>query len=393
MPFTLARLSAFALVGLVAAGVALGVGFALGDGDSDPQTVVMTVESVDSTAPARFTATPDGGAMSVQEIYESRAPGVVQVISSTAPSNEPSGEEPSAAQGSGFVIDKAGHVVTNYHVVENSDEVQVNFSSDDGVKAKVVGVDPSTDIAVLEIDAHDRALTPIPLGDSEAVRVGDAVVAIGNPFGLERTATAGIVSALQRDIRAPNGFTINRAIQTDAPINHGNSGGPLLNTRGQVIGVNSQIETGGASEGNVGIGFAVPINTVRQVVAELIRDGKVEHAYVGISMQDVGPDLAAEYRLPVDEGALVVEVKPNSPAQRAGLRAGDQGVVFNGQNYVLGGDIITRADGEEVASPEDLQAIVMTKKPADLLTIEIHRGDAKRTVSVTLGRQPDEPAG
>ena len=330
--------------------------------------------------------------MSIQEIYETRGPGVVQVISAADAFDDPFGE-PVAAQGSGFVIDKAGHVVTNYHVVEGSEDVQVNFSSENGMEAELVGVDPSTDIAVLQINARDRALTPIPLGDSDAVRVGDAVVAIGNPFGLERTATAGIVSALQRQIRAPNGFTIFKAIQTDAPINEGNSGGPLLNTRGQVIGVNSQIQTDGAGEGNVGIGFAVPINTVRQVVAELIRDGEVEHAYLGIGMHDVSPDLAEEFRLPVDEGALVVEVRPNSPAQRARLRAGDQEVVFNGRNYVLGGDIIARADGKDVASPDDLQAIVTAKKPGDVLTLEIHRGDQMRTVSVKLGRQPNQPAG
>jgi S1-C subfamily serine protease len=389
MPANLARLGALTLAALLGAGAALSVGFALDEDESGAQPVVTTVESPDATTPARFTA-DSGGGMSIQEIYETRGPGVVQVIS--AVSDDRFGAAP-AAQGSGFVIDKAGHVVTNFHVVEGAEAVQVNFSSDNGVDAEVVGVDPSTDIAVLKIDAQDRALTPIPLGNSDAVRVGDAVVAIGNPFGLERTATAGIVSALQRDIRAPNGFTISRVIQTDAPINQGNSGGPLLNTRGQVIGVNSQIQTDGTSEGNVGIGFAVPINTARQVVAELIRAGAVEHAYVGVAMQDVGPDLAEEFRLPVDEGALVVEVRPNSPAQRARLRAGDQQVVFNGENYVLGGDIITRANGEEVDSPDDLQAIVMAKKPGDVLTLEIHRGDQMRTVSVKLGRQPNQPAG
>jgi S1-C subfamily serine protease len=391
MPATLARVGALALAALLGAGAALSVGFVLDEDDDGAQQVVSAVEAMDISTSARFTA-GDGGGMSIQEIYETRGPGVVQVISSSDAPDDPVGE-PMSAQGSGFVIDKAGHVVTNYHVVEGSSRVQVNFSSENGMEAEIVGVDPSTDIAVLRIDAQGRALRPIPLGDSDAVRVGDAVVAIGNPFGLERTATAGIVSALQRQIRAPNGFTIFKAIQTDAPINHGNSGGPLLSTRGEVIGVNSQIRTDGAGEGNVGIGFAVPINTVRQVVAELIRDGEVEHAYVGIAMQDVSPDLAEEFRLPVDEGALVVEVRPNSPAERARLRAGNQEVVFNGSNYVLGGDIITRADGKDVASPDDLQAIVTAKKPGDVLTLEIQRGDQMRTVSVKLGRQPNQPAG
>jgi S1-C subfamily serine protease len=391
MPATLARVGALALAALLGAGAALSVGFVLDQDDDGAQQVVTAVEAMDISTPARFMV-GDGGGMSIQAIYETRGPGVVQVISSSDAPDDPVGE-PTSAEGSGFVIDKAGHVVTNYHVVEGSSRVQVNFSSENGMEAEIVGADPSTDIAVLRIDAQGRALRPIPLGDSDAVRVGDAVVAIGNPFGLERTATAGIVSALQRQIRAPNGFTIFKAIQTDAPINHGNSGGPLLSTHGEVIGVNSQIRTDGAGEGNVGIGFAVPINTVRQVVAELIRDGEVEHAYVGILMQDVSPDLAEEFRLPADEGVLVVEVRPNSPAQRAGFRAGDQDVVFNGENYVLGGDIIVRADGKDVDSPDDLQAIVTAKKPGEFLTLEIQRGDQMRTVSVKLGRQPDEPAG
>jgi S1-C subfamily serine protease len=273
-------------------------------------------------------------------------------------------------------------------VVEGADEVEVNFSGEDNIPATVVGTDPSTDIAVLKIDAQARALTPLPLGSSDAIRVGDPVVAIGNPFGLERTVTAGIVSALQRQIQAPNGYTIDEVIQTDAPINQGNSGGPLLNAKGEVIGVNSQIES--ESGGNVGIGFAVPINTVKEVVSQVLQTGKVEHAYLGVRMVEISDSLLASYRLPVDQGALVVEVVPGSPADDAGLQGGDQDVVIDGTSYSLGGDIVTSADGEPVTSPDDLRRIVQSKDPGDSLTLGIQRDEDKETVTVTLGRLPDQ---
>ncbi|MGH2995572.1 MAG: S1C family serine protease, partial [Gaiellaceae bacterium] len=260
------------LAALLGGGVAVGVGAAVNGDNTD--TVVTTVERQVGPAPAAFT--DDGGAKSIQQIYAEAGPGVVQVTSTQVVSNDPFFPQSASSLGSGFVINKTGHIVTNYHVVEGAQDVEVNFSGgEDKVPAEIVGTDPSTDVAVLKIDAQSRALTPLDLGDSDSVRVGDPVVAIGNPFGLERTTTAGIVSALQRQIQSPNGFTVDKVIQTDAPINHGNSGGPLLNTRGEVIGVNTQIFTGGTSEGNVGIGFAMPINTVKEVVSELIERGKV----------------------------------------------------------------------------------------------------------------------
>src|SRR3990170_2120086 len=225
------------------------------------------------------------------------SPGVVQITaSSSGVQSDPSGGQfqtpPQQALGSGFVIDKAGHIVTNYHVVEGANDIEVSFSNQDTLTAKVVGTDPSTDLALLQVNASSRALSPLPLANSDKVRVGDQVVAIGNPFGLERTVTAGIVSALQRAVTAPNRYTIDHVIQTDAPINRGNSGGPLLNVRGEVIGVNSQIETGGGTTGNVGIGFAVPSNTVKTVVAQLMKAGRVERAYIGIRASSVTRDLA-----------------------------------------------------------------------------------------------------
>jgi S1-C subfamily serine protease len=388
MPFPLTWVGALVAAALLGGGAAVGLGAAL---DDDGSTIVVsTVEQLAGPAPSSFAELDD--ARSIQEIYENAGPGVVQVTSTSVVTRDPVfGDQRARSLGSGFVIDKAGHIVTNYHVVQDAERVEVNFSGDDRVRARIVGADPSTDIAVLEINAQARALTPLPLGSSDAVRVGDAVVAIGNPFGLERTVTAGIVSALQRKITAPNGFTIDKAIQTDAPINQGNSGGPLLNARGQVIGVNSQIESD--SGGNVGIGFAVPIDTVKEVVSQIIQHGKVEHAWMGVELQAVDRNLSETFSLPVKRGVLVVDVRAGSPAEQAGLRGGNQQVVVDGVSYVLGGDIVTRANGEQVATPDDLRRLVMSKDPGDVVTLEIHRRDSKRTVNVTLGRQPVEPTG
>ncbi|MGH3013815.1 MAG: S1C family serine protease, partial [Gaiellaceae bacterium] len=258
------RGGAFVLAGLLGGGAAVGIGAAV-DSDDAGATTILTTATTSASQSTRFTADDESGT-SVQEIYARSGPGVVQVTSASVDGSDPSfGPQPASKLGSGFVIDKSGRIVTNYHVIDGAQQVEVNFSGDDRVPARVVGSDPSTDLAVLEIDAQARALTPLPLGNSDAVRVGDSVVAIGNPFGLERTVTAGIVSALQRELTAPNGYTIDKVIQTDAPINQGNSGGPLLSAEGEVIGVNSQIENSTNGGGNVGIGFAVPINTVREV--------------------------------------------------------------------------------------------------------------------------------
>ncbi|HEU4448967.1 MAG TPA: trypsin-like peptidase domain-containing protein [Gaiellaceae bacterium] len=381
--------AALLVAALLGGGAAVAIGAAV-DSDGGTTTVVAATQASE----ARSFASEDATGRTIQEIYEQAGPGVVQVLSTSVVSNDPFfGPQGATSQGSGFVIDKSGHIVTNYHVIEGAREVEVNFSGDDRVPARVVGSDPSTDLAVLKIDAQSRALTPLPLGSSDAVRVGDAVVAIGNPFGLERTVTAGIVSALQREITAPNGYTIDKVIQTDAPINPGNSGGPLLNADGQVIGVNSQIEGASGTRGNVGIGFAVPINTVKEVVSQILESGRVEHAYLGVRMQAIDEDLSQLFRLPVDTGVLVVEVVPGSPAEEAGLEGGDQEVIVSGTSYALGGDIITSADGQDVASPDDLRRLIMEKDPGDSMTLEIHRGDSQRTVDITLGRQPAQPGG
>ena len=222
------------------------------------------------------------------------------------------------------MIDNDGHILTNAHVVAGSSDVNVRVGGEDGqtFDAKVVGADPSTDVAVLQVDSGADELQPLTLGSSSGAKVGDPVVAIGNPFGLDRTATAGIVSAVQRQINAPNGFTISNAIQTDAPINPGNSGGPLIDAAGRVIGINSQIASGGQGEGNVGIGFAVPIDTASEIAQQLINNGEVQHAFLGISGTDITPQIADVLNLDADSGALVQSVVSGSPADKAGYHGG-----------------------------------------------------------------------
>ena len=292
------------------------------------------------------------------------------------------------ALGSGFVIDKAGHIVTNYQVVRGANTIQVSFSNNERYRARLVGSDPSTDIAVLRVSVRPTALKALPLGDSDAVHVGDQVIAIGNPFGLDRSVTAGIVSAVQRRIEAPNNLSIAHVIQTDAALNHGNSGGPLLNAQGRVIGVNAQIETGGVSEGNVGIGFAIPINTVKDVVGQLIKRGSVEHAYLGIEGKTLTPSIARLFHLPVTSGVLVASVRGGTSAADAGLRPATNEVTVEGESWPAGGDVIVKVDGEPVTTVERLIDLIASKEPGDGVDIEVVRGNARKTVTVKLGRLP-----
>ncbi len=384
---TIARAAGLVAAAAVGGGVALGIAAAFGRLGSKTTIKQVTEAPADPTANASF-ATPTG-ALSVEQIYRRAAPGVVQITATTVQTQtDPFGFFPptthvAKALGSGFVIDKAGHIITNDHVVAGAQKIQVSFSGSDELNASVVGKDPSTDVAVLQVDARSRSLTPIPLGNSDAVQVGDAVVAIGNPFSLTRTATAGIVSAVQRTIDAPNGLTIDHVIQTDAAINHGNSGGPLLNARGQVIGVNAQIPN--ESGGNVGIGFAIPINTVKGVVAQLIRSGKVQHAFLGVSAVPVTAQLARLFDLPTKSGLLVQQVTPGSAAATAGLRAGRTSVVVEGESYLLGGDIIVAADGAPVSSQNQLRDLIARAKPGDRISLQVYRAHKRRTMEVKLG--------
>ncbi len=360
--------------------------------DGSASTTVVEQEAASATHSAAPAAT--GGALSVNEIYKRSGPGVVQVTTTIPSSTSATGQfqQSATALGSGFVLDKQGHIATNFHVIDGATAIEVRFSNDDTLKATLVGSDPSTDIALLKVDASPDALTPLTLADSSNVEVGDPVVAIGNPFGLERTVTTGIVSALQRAVKAPNGYSIDHVIQTDAAINHGNSGGPLLDTSGAVIGINSQIETGGSGDGNVGIGFAVPSNTVKTVIAQLRSAGKVDHAYLGISAVDVTSDIAKSFSLPVSKGLVIQTVAAGSGAANAGLQAGDDQAVIAGESFRMGGDVIVAADGKPVSSIDDLRDVISTHKPGDKIELKYYRGDTAKTVTVTLGRQPTSPS-
>jgi S1-C subfamily serine protease len=395
---TLYRSVGLVTVALLGGLVALGGVALTGDLGGGTTTVVRT-----SPSPAAAAPVADGNRLSVREIYSRAASGVVQITSTSGntednPSGSPVPSDQSPAQpqalGSGFVIDKAGHIVTNYHVIEGADQIEVSFSNRDTMRATLVGSDPSTDIAVLRVEASSRGLTPLEFGDSGSVRVGDPVVAIGNPFGLARTATAGIVSAVQeRTITAPNGYPIDHVIQTDAPINPGNSGGPLLNERAQVIGVNSQISTAQGANGNVGIGFAVPSNTVKAVVAQLVATGKVDRAFLGISGSTVTEELARVFRLPVDAGVLVESVGEGTAAAKAGLEAGTDTTVVAGESYTLGGDLIVAVGGKRIASLEQLRDLLADHKPGETVKLQLYRGSKSMTVDVKLGRQPTQPQG
>jgi len=340
----------------------------------------------------------DEGSNIVNQIYKADGDGVAFIeAESSAPAEQtfsPFGEPESGgggtATGSGFVIDEQGHVLTNDHVVEGADRIRVTLgASDTAHSAEVVGTDPATDLAVLEVEATPAQLHPLKLGSSDAMEVGDPVVAIGNPFGLDRTVTSGIVSALQRQIQAPNGFSISNVIQTDAAINPGNSGGPLINSEGEVIGINSQIQTGGSGNGNVGIGFAIPIDTVRAEIDQLISDGQVEHAYLGISGGTITAQMAKALNLPVEEGVIVQEVVADGPSDKAGIEAGDTSATIEGVEVKLGGDIITAVDGRKVTEMEEIVEIVNEAEPGDELELTILRDGETKKATVTLGERPD----
>jgi S1-C subfamily serine protease len=272
--------------------------------------------------------------------------------------------------------------------VRGANTIQVSFSNNERFKAKLVGVDRSTDIAVLKVRVKASALKALPLGNSDGVRVGDQVIAIGNPFGLDRSVTAGIVSAVQRRIEAPNRLPISHVIQTDAALNHGNSGGPLLDAQGRVIGVNAQIETGGVSQGNVGIGFAIPINTVKDVVAGLIKNGSVAHPFLGIEGKTLTPSIARLFHLPVTSGVLVASVRKGTGAADAGLKGAAEEVTVQGETWPAGGDVIVKVDGQPTPTVERLIDLIASKQPGDKIDVEVVRGTSHHTLTVKLGRQP-----
>jgi len=331
-----------------------------------------------------------GEGSSIREVYTRDGHGVVSVdVAATS--------EAGPAGGSGFVVDEAGHVVTNQHVVEGAEDISVRFADGTRREAEVVGQDPSTDVAVIEVDAPRGALDPLTLGDSDSVGVGEPVIAIGNPLNVGISVTTGIVSGVGRPIKAPNNYTINDAVQTDAAINPGNSGGPLLDSQGTVIGVNAQIAS--ESGGFEGVGFAVPINTVKGVVTQLITKGKVVHGYIGVSMFQLGIDelsayaglsedeLEEEYGLP-GNGAIVSEVTPGGPAEKAGIKGGERKDI-EGIPVPLG-DVITELEDEPVTSSDDVIEVVNSVRPGDKLGMTVVTpGEKERHVEVTVGTRPE----
>jgi S1-C subfamily serine protease len=289
--------------------------------------------------------------------------------------------------GSGFVIDRRGDIVTNDHVVAGAKGVRVGFSGGSSYPATIVGADATTDLAVVRVHAPASALHPLAFGDSASAAVGDEVFAIGNPFGLDRTMTAGIVSATGRDIQAPNRLTIPNAIQTDAPINHGNSGGPLLDDHGRVLGVNSQIE-GGTVDGNVGVGFAIPADTARSVARQLIAHGRVEHGWLGVEVQTIDPSVSRTVRGLPRKGVVVGRVDRGGPAERAGIHAATRQVTVNGASVLLGGDAIVAVDGTPIRTSTQLADAIASRKPGDRVSLATVRGGSTRNVVVTLAAAP-----
>ncbi|MGI8594911.1 MAG: S1C family serine protease [Solirubrobacteraceae bacterium] len=386
----MARLTVTSLLSALVGGalVALAVGLL----DLGGQTTTTVLQQSPFPRPTKAGAGAGDG-LTANDIYRRDAPGVVnvraQIVREVAsPFDLGPSQQRGEATGSGFVVDDDGTILTNAHVIEGAAKVTVQFEDGKSSDAKVIGKDNSTDLAVLKVDPKDAELRPLRLGDSTDVQVGDPTIAIGNPFGLDRTLTTGVVSALQRRITAPDGFQIEKVIQTDAAINPGNSGGPLLDATGRVIGINSQIATGGAGEGSIGIGFAVPIDTAKKIVPQLKRNGRVERAYLGITGATIERSLASLAPLP-KKGVLVQEVTPGGPAAKAGLRGGVSQVEVGARPLLLGGDVVTKVDGKPVATMDEVAGAVSSKDPGEELTITIVRDGEERALKVMLGMRPN----
>ena len=368
-----------ALVAAAAVGAGGGAATYAALGSEDGGTAAPRV-TVSSPQPAASTSE----SLSVSEIYEQTYKSVVEITALSSQSSPLGGEQQAQGQGSGFVFDAEGHIVTNQHVVEGAETVSVRFWDGSTYDATVVGSDPSTDLAVVKVDAPASMLEPLELGDSNQLSVGEGVVALGSPFGLEGTVTSGIVSALNREMTSPNNFTISNSIQTDAAINHGNSGGPLVNAAGQVVGVNTQIKS--ESGGSDGIGFAIPSSTVASIVPQIVSSGAVEHAYLGVAVASLSQSVADELGVPA--GAMVTEVREGTPAADSGLRAATGSAMVDGQSFPTGGDVITAVDDTAVTSGADLQTAIDAKRPGDSVTITYTRDGSSTTVEVSLGTRP-----
>ena len=340
------------------------------------------VELTEAASPQNFDAEEQVNI----DVYKKGIPSVVNITSTAVSMDFFWGPIPQQGQGSGFIIDKEGHILTNYHVIEGARQVEVTLHNKKKYPAEVIGRDRLHDLAVIQIKAP--GVVPATLGDSKALIVGQKVYAIGNPFGLSGTMTRGIISSL-RPIRNPEGAFIDEAIQTDAAINPGNSGGPLLNSRGEVIGINSMIATGGSNQ-SAGIGFAIPINTAKAAINDLVTYGRVRRPTLGIIPLAIGPELAEEMGLPADSGVLIMKVQPGGAADRAGLRAGTERAYVGNRPIVIGGDLIVAIDGESISDQQDLANVMDKHHAGDAVTVSIYRAKRKMDVKVVLleeGRQ------
>jgi len=319
-------------------------------------------------------------------VYEKVADGVVNVTSIAVQLDFFFNAFPTQGSGSGSIIDTKGHILTNYHVVANAQKLEVTLADGSKWPAKLIGSDPDNDLAVIKIDAPKEKLKVIAMGDSKSLRIGQKVLAIGNPFGLQRTLTTGIISSLGRTIRSEAGTLIEDVIQTDAAINPGNSGGPLLNSEGEIVGINSAIIS--PTGGNVGIGFAIPVNTAKRVVPELISKGYVTYAFIGATIQSLIPEMAKDLKLKIERGAMISEVSKGGPADKAGLKGGNQRVQVGNMIVLVGGDIVVKADQKEVKTSDELIHYIREKKPGDTVLLKVFRKDSFVDVKVTLGERP-----
>jgi S1-C subfamily serine protease len=382
------------LCAVIAVGLALGVaGCGGGDDQADgPRKVETTKVNVVENIGKK-------GGFDAGEIYNRLSPGVVTVISlfggSSLLSRDGGGE---GGQGSGFVLDGDGYIATNAHVVTSgrapntrkARQVYVEFSDGNRVKAEVVGYDLNADVGLLKVDPKGLELTPLKLGSSRHLKVGAPVAAIGSPFGEEQSLTVGVISALDRNIESLTAFQIGNAIQTDAAINPGNSGGPLLDSKGRVLGINAQIRS--TSGGGEGVGYAIPVDGIRRSLRELRDKGKVDYGYLGVTSRSLYPQLAERLGLSVHDGALIIDVQDGSPADDAGLKAGDDKINFQGEQGIpKGGDVVVAVDGRTLSRSDDLADVISSKNAGDEVTLDVVRGSDRRTVKVKLGSRPNRP--
>ncbi len=322
-------------------------------------------------------------------LYRAASPGVVHITSTVLSQDFFFRVVPEQGAGSGFVVDDRGYILTNNHVVENADSLEVTLADKSKVAAKLIGRDPNNDLAVIRVSVPREKLTPLRLGDSAQLQVGQMAIAIGNPFGLDRTITRGVVSALGRSLKADTGRQIRNVIQTDAAINPGNSGGPLLNSRGEVIGINTAIFT--PSGGSVGIGFAIPVNTAKKLLPQLIARGRASHPWLGISGMDITPGLARTLSLPAKEGVMIAQVAPGGPAAKAGLRGAQRRVRVGNFLVTVGGDIILALDGQKIMAVDDLTGFLdEQKKAGEDIRVDVLRDGKPLSVVVRLGELPEE---